>query len=68
MTVAGEGRSPALEHVLRIADSAGIEDAPARRIIDEVTQAVNAWPRHADAAELDSGRARKIRAAFLSLG
>ena len=68
MTVAGEGRSPALEHVLRIADSAGIEDAPARRIIDEVTQAVNAWPRHADAAELDSGRARRIRAAFLSLG
>jgi serine/threonine-protein kinase HipA len=44
MTLAGEGRSPTREHVLRLARDAGIRDRQAAGVIDEVRAAVARWP------------------------
>ena len=43
MTVAGEGRHPTRQDVLKLADQADIAWGDAERIIDEVSDAVNAW-------------------------
>ena len=63
MTVAGEGRHPALAHVLTVAKGAGIEAGQARAIVDEVTAAVADWPRFADAAGIAAREARRIEQA-----
>ena len=59
MTVAGEGREPGREHILRIADQAGL----ARRDAAEIVEAVAAnWSRFAHDAGMGNGPIRKIEA------
>jgi serine/threonine-protein kinase HipA len=64
MSVAGEGRTPSLQHVLRIASGAGIEKSLARQIIHEVADVIAAWPRYAKDAGVDCERAREVGAAL----
>jgi serine/threonine-protein kinase HipA len=49
-TVAGEGREPGVDHMLRLAEPAGIGAKTARAIIDEVRAAVSRWRELADQA------------------
>lgn len=49
-TVAGEGREPGVEHMLRVGEPAGIDPRTAREIIDEVRSAVDRWRELADGA------------------
>jgi hypothetical protein len=61
MTVAGEGRNPGQDQMLRIADAAGIEKRQARDVIGEVSDAVAEWSAFADAAGVDAKRSREIQ-------
>jgi serine/threonine-protein kinase HipA len=60
MTVSGEGREPGREHILRIADGAGIIRRDATIIMKEVTAAVSDWPRFASNAGIRKSISRKI--------
>jgi serine/threonine-protein kinase HipA len=42
-TVAGEGRAPGREHLLRLAEPAGIAEEDAESILGEVVEAVGGW-------------------------
>jgi serine/threonine-protein kinase HipA len=64
MTVAGEGKAPTLDHMLKIADGAGIGERQARSMIDEVATAISEWPRMAEQAGIGAGRYRQIAAQF----
>lgn len=64
MTVAGEGRSPDIDHVTRVSDDAGISAKQARGIVDEVSAAVAAWPRFASVAGISNKLSRRIQAEF----
>lgn len=66
MTVAGEGRTPGREHLLRIAEAAGIARRDATDAIDAVAAAVAAWPRIARDAGLKAGSIRPIESAIRS--
>jgi serine/threonine-protein kinase HipA len=46
-TVMGEGRHPRRQHLLELAEKAGISKKRAKAIIDEVQDAVQRWPRYA---------------------
>jgi serine/threonine-protein kinase HipA len=46
-TVMGEGRHPRREHLLALAEKAGISKKKAKAIIAEVQDAVQCWPRYA---------------------
>ena len=59
-----EGQAPATEHILRVADEAGITRRRARDIIDEVSTAVAGWPQFAKQAGLPSGTARTLAKSF----
>ena len=50
LLVAGEGRRPTEEHLVRLARSAGVRSRRAAGIRDEVREAVQQWGRHADEA------------------
>lgn len=67
MTVAGEGRKPGRDHILRIADGAGIGKKQALSVIDEVSSAVADWPRFADLAKLNSGLSQRLQSDFVRL-
>jgi serine/threonine-protein kinase HipA len=60
MTVAGEGRAPTIEHILRIASNAEIEERQACHIINQVRDAVAAWPRYAAASGIGEKRISAI--------
>jgi serine/threonine-protein kinase HipA len=49
-TVAGEGRDPGVEQMLRVAAPAGIDAKKAREIIDEVRCGISRWNELADQA------------------
>ena len=44
MTVAGEGENPKAQHMMRVADAAGIGSVTARGILEQVADAVSQWP------------------------
>lgn len=60
MAIAGEGRTPGRGHVLEEARTAGIKVSAATEIIDEVREAVDAWPRFAEEAGLSQRRTAEL--------
>lgn len=42
-SVCGEGRAPGLSHVRRVAVAAGLQDADAIQLVNEVRDAINSW-------------------------
>jgi len=60
MTVAGEGRAPDREHVLKLAEGAGVEQRVALRIIDEVRDSVSNWKKFADIAGVGRKRIKDV--------
>jgi len=65
MTVAGEGRSPTRQHMLRVAERADLSTREADAIIVEVQDAVARWPDHASAAGVGTATTEAI-ARFLT--
>lgn len=64
MTIAGEGRSPGPGHISKVAADAGISDTTARGIVDQVVDAVSAWPRQADNAGIGAAESATIAKAI----
>jgi serine/threonine-protein kinase HipA len=63
LTVAGEGRAPGPDHIAKVASDAGIPDAAARGIVDQVVEAISSWPGQADGVGIgtaESGAIAKI--------
>lgn len=50
LAVAGEARTPGVKHILVVAKAVGVPDATAKRLIDQVKDAVDRWPRIASDA------------------
>jgi serine/threonine-protein kinase HipA len=67
MTIMGEGRVPAREHVLQLAKQFDIKTKEATTIIDEVNAAVQKWMCFADEAGCTKKTARAIGAQFRHL-
>jgi serine/threonine-protein kinase HipA len=61
MTLAGEGKSPSMEHLLHLAKEASIENKYAMRIIDEVCTAINLWTQIASNIGISKDKAEEIR-------
>jgi serine/threonine-protein kinase HipA len=64
MTIAGEGRTPARSHLLKLADLAGIAGQDAQEILDEVASAVASWRGHASQAGVGARSAKAIEKAI----
>lgn len=54
MTVAGAGKEPQQEHILKVAQDSGIPPITAKRVIDEVASALVSWPKHAEDAGISA--------------
>ena len=67
MTVAGEGKSPAMDHIQTLAQQAGISHREGAEIMEQVQAAVTRWPRWADKAGVTGRRAKAIAATFPKL-
>ncbi len=67
MTVAGEGRTPGREHVLKVAEQFEIRAKDAASIIEEVNAAISGWKTLADEAGCTKRRARAIWGSFTRL-
>jgi serine/threonine-protein kinase HipA len=55
MTVAGEGRAPGSDHILRLAQERDVSRAEASAIMDEVRTALDRWPDAARQAGVKGG-------------
>lgn len=64
MTVASEGVNPGFQHIMQIAEGAGIGKRQAEEVVTDVAAAVSQWPRFAGQAGLDSRRMNEIRQRF----
>ena len=62
--VMGEGKSPGLAHLLKLATVCDIKQARASEIIDEVTAAVRQWPLLADKAEVSAQSSKMVQTAI----
>ena len=60
----GEGRYPGKDHLLRLAKSAGIQNAKALEIIYQVVSAVKKWPQFASDARVSHLSARNIESSL----
>ena len=60
MTVAGEGRAPGTEHLLRVAAKVGVPDKRAKAVIDEVRAAVAQWARLANEVGVSGASMERI--------
>ena len=60
MTIAGEGRAPAREHMMKLAKQFDIKPKDATGIIDEVNAAITKWSAFADDAGCTKKTARSI--------
>ncbi|MBI4676785.1 MAG: type II toxin-antitoxin system HipA family toxin [Elusimicrobia bacterium] len=67
MTVAGEGLNPGREHILRLAEAAGLARPQALAIIDEVRAAVARWRGFASQAGVSKTGSIEIEASFPDL-
>jgi serine/threonine-protein kinase HipA len=54
MAVMGERRRAGIDHLLKLADSAALDQSQARTVIAEVGQAIARWPEFADRAGVPS--------------
>ncbi len=66
MTVAGEGKSPGLEHIMHVAKEIGIKKRDAQEIVEQVRNAIAKWSTIADQAGVTRKRAEQIGGTFLS--
>ena len=64
MTIAGEGKNPTLEHVLRVGKEFDFKDAEVERMIGEVLQSVERWPMFAREAGIPVSVAAKSEKTF----
>ena len=60
LAIAGEGRSPGLDHIMKEASDASIPKKDAKAICDEVRSAIARWPEHAASASLSPARTSEI--------
>jgi serine/threonine-protein kinase HipA len=67
MSVAGEGRSPAREHVLQVAERSEISRKDAAAVIDRVNAALQGWNELAEEAGVTRKRSREIARTFTRL-
>lgn len=58
--IAGEGRNPEKQHLLRVARNASISENEAIEIVDQVRAAVDRWPEFADEAGLGRQRTTEL--------
>lgn len=63
MTVAGEGRAPGRDHLLRLAPAAGISGREAGEILEAVAAAVARWRGHAREAGVGGESAARVEEA-----
>lgn len=68
MTVAGEGRSPGLSDLLRLAEKADLPTRETSAIVEEVQVAVTRWTEHAAHAAIPRTRVSQIAESLLTLG
>lgn len=68
MAVLGEARQPRWEHMLRLAATASIAEGDARRIVDEVREALARWPEEARAVDISAATSRKLGARLQAAG
>ncbi len=64
MTVAGEGKAPNRQHILKIAQDAGIAKPTATDIIDKTITAIETWPDYAENSGVRKTTIQKIRKAI----
>jgi serine/threonine-protein kinase HipA len=62
MDVAGESRSPGRADLFRLAERGGLSLADAARGLDQVREALDAWPRLAASFGIPSARMKSIKA------
>ena len=65
--VAGEGRSPGREHMLRVADAAGLKRAHAGEILERTREVVGRWLEFAEAAGVTAGTSAGIESTLRGL-
>jgi len=68
MTLAGEGRAPGRDPMLRLAEQAGLSARRAAELIEQIQDAAGRWPEHAERAGVSAQSARRIRESFPSIG
>ncbi|HEX8390815.1 MAG TPA: type II toxin-antitoxin system HipA family toxin [Longimicrobium sp.] len=61
MDVAGEAERPGDRHMLRVAETCGVDLRHAREVIGEVRESVDRWPQFAREAGVPQSSARQIR-------
>ena len=66
MTIAGEGNEPNRDHIMRVADGAGIDRNEAISILDEVASSVANWPKIASDINIEKKISREIQQAIES--
>jgi serine/threonine-protein kinase HipA len=64
MTVAGEGRAPTREHLMQLAETAGIANDNAEQVVADVATAARHWPIHAREAGVSARSTRTIERAI----
>ena len=67
MTIAGDGKSPAMGHIQTLAQQAGISHREGAEIMEQVQTAISRWPQWADQAGVTRRRAKAIAATFPKL-
>ena len=60
LAVAGEGRAPGRDHIMKVAKDASIPKAEADAIFEEVRSTVAKWPEYASSAALSDRRTSEI--------
>jgi serine/threonine-protein kinase HipA len=60
MTLAGEGRAPGREHMLQLADKAGLPERSVKDVLAQVSDAVSHWPNFARQASVSSEATDRI--------
>ena len=62
MTIAGEGLAPTREHASRVWDRVGDRKAVFTAMVEQVNNAIGAWPEHADAAGCTKATTKRVAA------
>lgn len=61
-TILGEGKSPSISHMLKLAEIVSIKPKTALTIIDEVRAAVSKWSKFADKSKVSKASSKNIAA------
>ena len=67
MTLAGEGRNPAIDHILSVGEEFGFRNEEVLQIIDRVDDAVGKWNTFSNKAGVPKSVADRIRGDFVRL-